>query len=61
MEAVPSEVTRRALEAYESLPDPRLRRLVQGLIEHLHACVRDLGLTLVAIERVNGDADSPEP
>lgn len=38
----PEEVTRRSLEAYDGIENPRVRSLVQGLIKHLHACVRDL-------------------
>ncbi|MBV8220447.1 MAG: lipocalin-like domain-containing protein [Solirubrobacterales bacterium] len=38
----PDEVTRRSLEAYDTIEDPRVKHLIQGLIEHLHACVRDL-------------------
>ncbi|AKU91502.1 dioxygenase [Vulgatibacter incomptus] len=38
----PEGVTRRALEAYETIRDARVKHLVQGLIEHLHACVGEL-------------------
>jgi catechol 1,2-dioxygenase len=41
----PDLLTRRVLAAYGRIEDPRRRSLVATLIEHAHACVRDLALT----------------
>jgi catechol 1,2-dioxygenase len=38
----PESITRRALAAQDGIADPRLRALVKGLIEHLHAYVTEL-------------------
>ncbi len=41
----PEEVTRRSLAAYAGIESPRLRFLVQGMIEHLHRMAKALKLT----------------
>jgi catechol 1,2-dioxygenase len=37
-------ITEKALEAYSRIENPRLRELVQGLIRHLHAFVKEVKL-----------------
>ena len=37
-----AELTEVVLERYASTPDPRLRTVLQSLIRHLHAFVRDV-------------------
>ena len=39
------DVTRAVLEVMERTRDPRLRKIMTSLIEHLHGFVRDIGLT----------------
>ena len=40
-----SDFTKVVLDRYESTPDPRLRQILQSLISHMHAFVRDVRLT----------------
>jgi catechol 1,2-dioxygenase len=39
------DITAEALKSYEQAPDPRLRQIMGSLIKHLHAFVREVGLT----------------
>ena len=39
------DVTRAVLEVMEQTTDPRLRKIMTSLIEHLHGFVRDVELT----------------
>ena len=41
----PEEITRRAVESFESAADERLREIMQSLVRHLHAFAADVGLT----------------
>ncbi len=41
----PDDVTEAVLTVMERTPDPRLREIMVGLVEHLHGFVRDVGLT----------------
>ena len=36
------KVTQRSLDAYTRIADARVKEIVQGLIRHLHACVKDI-------------------
>jgi hydroxyquinol 1,2-dioxygenase len=36
-----SNITELVLDRWEIVPDPRLRRIMQSMIKHLHAFVRD--------------------
>ena len=38
-------LTERVLDAYGKIEDPRLNLIISSLIEHLHGCVREIGLT----------------
>lgn len=38
-------LTDRVLASFERTQNPRLRELMQGLVEHLHAYIREVGLT----------------
>ncbi|AEI82829.1 hydroxyquinol 1,2-dioxygenase ChqB (plasmid) [Cupriavidus necator N-1] len=40
-----AELTEVVLQRYQDTPDPRLREILQSLIRHLHAFVRDVRLT----------------
>src|ERR1700746_2563567 len=39
------DITAEALQRFSQTPDPRLRRIVLGLVRHLHAFVKEVGLT----------------
>ena len=39
------KLTRDVLDAFAGTPDPRLRRIMTSLVEHLHAFVREVDLT----------------
>ena len=39
------ELVQRVLASFEDTPSPRLQRLVQGVVTHLHAFLRDVRLT----------------
>ena len=41
----PEEITRQAVASFDGAPDDRLRELMQALVTHVHAFVRDVGLT----------------
>ncbi len=41
----PDEITAAARKSFDGAPDRRLRFLLQRLVDHLHAYVRDVGLT----------------
>ena len=41
-----SELTQRVLDSFDSTPDARLKELMQSLVEHLHAFIRDVRLTV---------------
>lgn len=40
-----AELTEVVLQRYQNTPDPRLREILQSLVRHLHAFVRDVRLT----------------
>lgn len=40
-----AELTEVVLKRYQNTPDPRLREILQSLVRHLHAFVRDVRLT----------------
>ncbi|MFJ5268499.1 intradiol ring-cleavage dioxygenase [Streptomyces sp. NPDC088358] len=42
---IEAEVTRRVLESFADCTDPRLRQVLESLVRHLHAFVRDVRLT----------------
>jgi hydroxyquinol 1,2-dioxygenase len=42
---IEAEVTRRVLRSFADCTDPRLRQVLQSLVQHLHAFVRDVRLT----------------
>ncbi|MFF2996164.1 dioxygenase [Streptomyces sp. NPDC057950] len=42
---IEAEVTRRVLESFADCTDPRLRQVLESLVQHLHAFVRDVRLT----------------
>ncbi|MBK0420035.1 intradiol ring-cleavage dioxygenase [Leucobacter sp. CSA1] len=39
------ELTERVIRSFDSCADPRLRRVLAGLVRHLHAFIRDVRLT----------------
>jgi catechol 1,2-dioxygenase len=39
------DITNEALRRYENAPDPRLKQIMQSLTKHLHAFIKDVGLT----------------
>ena len=41
----PEEITEAALHSFDGGGDARLRELMQGLVHHLHAYIREVGLT----------------
>ncbi|TJY66106.1 hydroxyquinol 1,2-dioxygenase [Arthrobacter sp. CAU 1506] len=43
--AVEETLTRNVLRSFENCTDPRLKELMQGLVTHLHAFIRDVRLT----------------
>ncbi len=43
-------LTEKVLKAYSKIEDPRLKRIVSTLIEHLHACVKEMEVTDVEWE-----------
>ncbi|MFT4468852.1 dioxygenase [Arthrobacter sulfonylureivorans] len=43
--AVEETLTRNVLRSFENCTDPRLKQLMQGLVTHLHAFIRDVRLT----------------
>ncbi|MFJ2608320.1 dioxygenase [Streptomyces sp. NPDC091279] len=47
-------VTDEAVNSFDGAPDPRLRELLTGLVRHLHAYVRETGLTQREWERAIG-------
>ena len=40
-----ADITRRVLESFDGCADPRLRQVLQSLVRHLHAFVREVRLT----------------
>ncbi|MET8410805.1 dioxygenase [Streptomyces sp. NPDC005195] len=42
---IEAEVTRQVLESFADCTDPRLRQVLESLVQHLHAFVRDVRLT----------------
>ncbi|WP_306192144.1 MULTISPECIES: intradiol ring-cleavage dioxygenase [unclassified Streptomyces] len=40
-----AEITRKAVESFDGCTDPRLRQVMQALVRHLHAFVREVRLT----------------
>ncbi|MFD8816234.1 dioxygenase [Streptomyces sp. NPDC059627] len=40
-----ADITRRVLESFDGCTDPRLRQVLQSLVDHLHAFVREVRLT----------------
>jgi hydroxyquinol 1,2-dioxygenase len=43
--AVEEKLTANVLRSFEDTPDPRLKQLMQSLVTHLHAFIRDVRLT----------------
>jgi hydroxyquinol 1,2-dioxygenase len=43
--AVEETLVARVLASFDGTPDPRLRKLMQALVSHLHAFIREVGLT----------------
>ena len=41
----PEDITAKVLSSFAATPTPRLRELMQGLVRHLHAFSREVGLT----------------
>ncbi|GLY63922.1 intradiol ring-cleavage dioxygenase [Amycolatopsis taiwanensis] len=39
------ELVERVVRSFDACPDPRLRQLMAGLVRHLHAYIREVGLT----------------
>ncbi|MBP3035899.1 intradiol ring-cleavage dioxygenase [Arthrobacter sp. zg-ZUI100] len=42
---VEAELTRNVLRSFEDCPDPRLKQVMQALVQNLHAFIRDVRLT----------------
>lgn len=42
---VEAELTRNVLRSFETCPDPRLKQIMQALVQNLHAFIRDVRLT----------------
>ncbi|MEJ6548873.1 MULTISPECIES: dioxygenase [unclassified Corynebacterium] len=43
--AVEEDLLRRVLDSFSGCPDPRLREIMEGVVSHLHALVREVRLT----------------
>jgi hydroxyquinol 1,2-dioxygenase len=44
-QAVEEQLIRNVLRSFEGCPDPRLKQLMQALVKHLHAFIREVRLT----------------
>src|SRR5262245_27959763 len=51
-------ITEIVLERWKAVPDPRLSEIMQSMISHLHAFVRDIEPTTAGIEAENAGSAS---